>query len=85
VSETREGQTRVIPNVTSNATYLAWLNVTALQLPNPIAHFEKFGVGLSDGAFFGAPKGHYVRINFGCTRATLAEALKRMKAALAAR
>src|SRR5580765_3743922 len=24
VSETREGQTRVIPNVTSNATYLAW-------------------------------------------------------------
>ena len=24
VSETREGQTRVIPNITSNATYLAW-------------------------------------------------------------
>ena len=65
------------------ATYLAWLNVTALGLKDPIAHFEEHGVGLSDGAFFGAPKGHYVRINLGCTRATLAEALRRMKAALA--
>jgi len=64
------------------ATYLAWLNVTALGLKDPIAHFEKHGVGLSDGAFFGAPKGHYVRINLGCTRATLTEALRRMKTAL---
>jgi cysteine-S-conjugate beta-lyase len=64
------------------ATYLAWLNVSELKLEDPIAHFEKHGVGLSDGAFFGAPKGSHVRINFGCTRATLAEGLKRMKAAL---
>ncbi len=64
------------------ATYLAWLNVSALNLKDPIAHFEKHGVGLSDGAFFGAPRGHYVRINLGCTRATLTEALRRMKAAL---
>ncbi|MBS0663871.1 MAG: PatB family C-S lyase [Verrucomicrobia bacterium] len=67
------------------ATYLAWLNVSALGLENPLAHFERHGVGLSDGAPFGAPAGHYVRINFGCPRATLAEALRRMKAALAAR
>jgi len=66
------------------ATYLAWLNVTALELKDPVAHFEKHGVGLSDGVYFGAPKGHYVRINLGCTRATLNEALRRMKAALAA-
>ncbi len=64
------------------ATYLAWLNVSALQLPDPIAHFEAHGVGLSDGAFFGATKGTHVRLNFGCPRATLAEALRRMKAAL---
>ena len=64
------------------ATYLAWLNVSALQLPDPIAHFEAHGVGLSDGAFFGATKGTHVRLNFGCPRATLAEALQRMKAAL---
>ena len=66
------------------ATYLLWLNVAALNLPDPVAHFEKHGVGLSDGAFFGAPKGRYVRINLGCTRATLTEALRRMKAAVAA-
>jgi cystathionine beta-lyase len=67
------------------ATYLAWLNVEALGLADPIAHFEKHGVGLSDGVPFGAPKGSHVRLNFGCPRATLTEALRRMKAALAAR
>ena len=67
------------------ATYLAWLNVSALGLSDPIAHFEKHGVGLSDGVYFGAPKGHYVRFNFGCPRATLVEALRRMKTAVAAR
>jgi cysteine-S-conjugate beta-lyase len=65
-----------------DATYLAWLNVEALGLSDPVAHFEAHGVGLSDGAFFGAPAGKAVRINFGCPRATLAEALRRMKAAL---
>jgi cystathionine beta-lyase len=64
------------------ATYLAWLNVEALGLADPVAHFEKHGVGLSDGAFFGALKGKYVRLNFGCPRATLEEALRRMKAAV---
>jgi cystathionine beta-lyase len=66
------------------ATYLAWLNVADLGLADPIAHFEEHGVGLSDGAFFGAPRGHYVRLNFGCPRATLDEALRRMTAAVAA-
>jgi cystathionine beta-lyase len=64
------------------ATYLAWLNVSALGLADPVAHFEKHGIGLSDGAFFGAPKGTHVRINFGCPRATLDEALRRMQAAI---
>ena len=64
------------------ATYLAWLNVEALGLADPIGHFEKHGVGLSDGAFFGSPRGKHIRINFGCPRITLAEALRRMKTAL---
>lgn len=80
---------REMPGVTVEApieaTYLAWLNVSALQLADPIAHFEQHGVGLSDGAFFGSPRGRHVRINFGCPRATLTEALQRMKRALAAR
>jgi cystathionine beta-lyase len=80
---------RELPGVTIDApieaTYLAWITVSALNLADPVAHFEKHGVGLSDGAFFGVPKGRYVRINFGCTRATLAEALRRMKSALGSR
>jgi len=67
------------------ATYLAWMNVSALALPTPAAHFETHGVGLSDGAPFGAKPGQYVRLNFGCPRSTLTEALRRMKSALAAR
>jgi cystathionine beta-lyase len=65
------------------ATYLAWLNVEALGLADPAAHFEAHGVGLSDGVMFGAAAGTAVRLNFGCPRATLAEALRRMKTAIA--
>jgi cystathionine beta-lyase len=67
------------------ATYLLWMNVSALGLEQPVAHFEKFGAGLSDGAMFGAAKGSHVRLNFGCPRSTLVEAMQRMKLALAAR
>lgn len=66
------------------ATYLAWLNVSELQLRDPAAHFEAHGVGLSDGAFFASPKGTHVRLNFGCPRRTLEEGLNRMKQAVSA-
>jgi cystathionine beta-lyase len=67
------------------ATYLAWCNIEALELDDPVAHFEKHGVGLSDGRHFGAQPGSYLRLNFGCPRATLVEALSRMKRAVASR
>jgi cystathionine beta-lyase len=66
------------------ATYLAWINVAALNLPRPASHFESHGVGLSDGVHFSAPPGSHVRLNFGCSRATLAEALRRIKTAVSA-
>jgi len=66
------------------ATYLAWLNVSALKLPDPALHFESHGVGLSDGSYFASAKGNHVRLNFGCPRATLAEGLSRMKRAVEA-
>ncbi|AHF92739.1 aspartate aminotransferase [Opitutaceae bacterium TAV5] len=65
------------------ATYLLWLNVAELGLADPVAHFEEHGVGLSDGRFFGARPGAYVRINIGCPRVTLAEGLRRMAVAVA--
>lgn len=62
------------------ATYLAWIDARALGVENPQRHFEAAGVGLSDGADYGAPG--YVRLNFGCPRALLEKALTRMKSAL---
>lgn len=66
------------------ATYLAWLKVKALGLRDPIAHFEAHGVGLSEGRYFGAAPGEYVRLNFGCPRKTLDEALARLGRAVQA-
>ena len=61
------------------ATYLSWIDVRQLGLAKPAAHFETHGLGLSDGSDFGAPG--WLRLNFGCTRATLDEALARFKTA----
>jgi cystathionine beta-lyase len=63
------------------ATYLAWIDARGMGVENPQKHFEAAGVGLSDGADFGAPG--FVRLNFGCRRALLDEALTRMAKALA--
>lgn len=62
------------------ATYLAWIDARDSGLEHPAKDFEMAGVGLSDGAEFGAPG--YVRLNFGCSRSLLAEGLARMRAAL---
>ena len=64
------------------ATYLAWLDVEDLGLPDPVAHFEAHGLGLSDGREFAGPG--YVRLNFGCTRETLRTACDRLAAAVSA-
>lgn len=64
------------------ATYLAWIDVRDLRLAKPAAHFEAHGIGLSDGSDFGAPG--WLRLNFGCPRATLDEALSRFERAVRA-
>ncbi|MFZ4483145.1 MAG: MalY/PatB family protein [Chthoniobacterales bacterium] len=63
------------------ATYLAWLDARGLGQTNVAKFFEDHGVGLSDGVPFGAPPG-FLRLNFGCPRAQLDEALRRMALAL---
>ena len=62
------------------ATYLAWLDTRRLGLPKPARFFEKFGVALYDGKEFQGEG--CVRLNFGCPRSTLAEALDRLRRAL---
>ena len=58
------------------ATYLAWIDARAIDPVNPLPHFEALGVGLSDGRDFGFPG--FLRLNFGCRRALLEEALLRL-------
>jgi len=55
------------------ATYLAWIDCTALQIENPIRAVEDAGLFLSDGAFFGHPR--CVRMNFGTQTERLKSAL----------
>jgi cystathionine beta-lyase len=61
------------------ATYLAWIDARGLGLDDPVKFFEDAGVGLSNGRDFGMPG--WVRLNFGCPRATLESALQRMGSA----
>ena len=64
-----------------DATYLAWIDASALGIENPALHFEKkAGLFLSDGAFFGWPK--HIRFNFGCPRSRMLEGLEKISAAL---
>jgi len=69
---------------TPQGTYLAWLDCTACNLPEPPSQFfvRHARVGLNNGAEFGEPGTGFVRLNFGSPRAMLVEALNRMRDAL---
>lgn len=62
------------------ATFLAWIDASALHVKSPYAFFLDFGVGLSDGEPFGDKK--CVRLNFGTQKSVLEEILKRMQKAM---
>jgi cystathionine beta-lyase len=66
------------------ATCLAWIDARATGLASPQRSFEAAGLGLSDGRDFGPAGLHdgFVRLNFGCSRALLDQALDRLRAAL---
>ena len=64
----------------AEATYLAWIDGRRVDRISPGRFFERFGVGLSEGSDFGFPG--YLRLNFGCRRSLLQEALQRIKKAL---
>ncbi|MBL7062741.1 MAG: putative C-S lyase [Anaerolineae bacterium] len=67
-------------------TFLAWLDCREPSIPGSPHQFflERARVALNDGAAFGAGGEGFVRLNFGCPRATLIEGLERMRAALEA-
>lgn len=65
------------------STFLAWVDVSELGLDNPPAFFEAAGVGMSPGVGFNDK--NFMRLNFGCQRAVLEEAINRIKQAIANR
>jgi cysteine-S-conjugate beta-lyase len=71
-----------------DATYLAWLDCTRMFMPGksdltPYEFFLKEArVALNEGKEFGSGGEGFVRLNFGCPKSMLIEALGRMKSAL---
>ena len=65
-------------------TYLAWLDCRESGIPgSPYEFFLKNGrVAFIEGRTFGSGGDGFIRLNFGCPREMLAEALTRMKSAL---
>lgn len=64
-----------------DATFLAWVDISALQLENPVSFFEQAGVGIAGGDYYGDER--FIRINFACPHSLVVEAIKRIKQALA--
>ena len=59
------------------ATFLAWIDGSELNVPLPQKYAEDKGVGPSPGADFGDKR--YIRINFGCPRTYLEQTIARLK------
>ena len=77
-----------IPGIRINApeaTYLAWLDCSALDLGDAYRFFlDKAKVAFNPGPSFGGDN-HHVRLNFGCPRSLLDEGIDRMVNALSQR
>lgn len=83
VSENIPGMKMFCPQ----GTYLAWLDCREMGLePDPHLFFlNEARVALNDGTTFGINGSGFVRLNYGCPRATLEQALDRMARAVSNR
>ncbi|MCW0483230.1 MalY/PatB family protein [Gaoshiqia sediminis] len=75
----KENLPQVVP-MKPEATYLAWLDFSALVMADDELNSKllEAGVGMNRGVQFGTGGAGYMRINLGCTRAMLQQALERM-------
>ncbi len=71
-----------LPLAHVEATYLAWIDCSTLNVRDPQELFLQHGVALSPGSQFGDAR--FVRLNFGTQRARLEQALARIRNALRA-
>jgi len=80
VAEHLPGASLIVPE----ATYLAWVDASALELASPPAAFfrDEAGVAFSDSDFFVADYDGHFRVNFATSAAILTEAFERAGQAL---
>lgn len=74
--------------IKAQGTYLLWLDCRNLHMSqSELATFfkDEVKIGLNDGASFGPDGVGFMRINIGCTKKTLEEAVMRIKNALKTR
>ena len=76
-----------LPGVTMRlpeATYLAWLDCSALDLPTPAGQFflDRARVGLNFGETFGVQYPHFARLNFATPAPIKREIVSRMAEAI---
>ena len=79
----RQNMPALSPNK-PEATYLSWIDCRQAGLTGTPCEFfiARARVALNDGASFGPGGAGFVRLNFGCPRSTLTEALDKMRRAL---
>ena len=68
------------------STFLVWLDCSAMELPDEELNrffLTKAKVGFNPGIMFGPGGEGFMRMNIGCTRATLVKALEQIKDAFA--
>lgn len=68
----------------AEGTYLAWLDCRDLHLPEAPSRFflKDCKVALNNGGDFGKAGEGFVRMNFGCPRSTLIQAMERITAGI---
>ena len=66
------------------STYLLWMDMRGLPIDGDLQAFctDTAKVAPTPGTFFGSAGEGFVRLNFGCPRATLTEGLNRLKTAV---
>lgn len=67
------------------STFLMWIDFRGLGMSEEELNkmlIDKAGLGLSKGSIFGAGGRGFQRINFGCPRSTLKQAMKQMQQAI---
>jgi cystathionine beta-lyase len=84
VADFAESRLPGVKTTRPEATYLAWLDCRELEVEEgPYRFFLKNAkVAMNNGVNFGKGGKGFVRLNFGCARSTLREALERMAAAI---